>query len=94
MKITFFNDWRLGVLKGADRIVDVSAIASRINSGFCVSMDTGTLPPASFSSAGNTRRRSSSSGTGVPFLNFIRPRRVASRRDWSSTRREYCLKMS
>ena len=30
MKITFFNDWRLGVLKGADRIVDVSAIASRI----------------------------------------------------------------
>jgi 2-keto-4-pentenoate hydratase/2-oxohepta-3-ene-1,7-dioic acid hydratase in catechol pathway len=30
MKITFFNDWRLGVLKSADRIVDVSAIASRI----------------------------------------------------------------
>ena len=30
MKITFFNDWRLGVLKGADRIVDVSALASRI----------------------------------------------------------------
>jgi 2-keto-4-pentenoate hydratase/2-oxohepta-3-ene-1,7-dioic acid hydratase in catechol pathway len=30
MKITFFNDWRLGVLKGADRIVDVSAVVSRI----------------------------------------------------------------
>ncbi len=30
MKITFFNDWRLGVLKGADRIVDVSSVAARI----------------------------------------------------------------
>ncbi len=30
MKITFFNDWRLGVLKGADRIVDVSAAVARI----------------------------------------------------------------
>ena len=29
MKITFFNDWRLGVLKGADKIVDVSAVVSR-----------------------------------------------------------------
>ncbi len=28
MKIAFFDDWRLGVLKGLDRIVDVSAIAS------------------------------------------------------------------
>ena len=30
MKITFFNDWRLGVLKGADRIVDVSAALSGV----------------------------------------------------------------
>ena len=30
MKITFFNDWRLGVLKGEDRIVDVSAVVAGI----------------------------------------------------------------
>ena len=30
MKITFFNDWRLGVLKGADKIVDISAAVSPI----------------------------------------------------------------
>ena len=29
MKITYFNDWRLGVLKGDDKIVDVTAIASK-----------------------------------------------------------------
>ncbi len=28
MKIAYFNDWRLGVLKGADHIVDVTDIAS------------------------------------------------------------------
>jgi hypothetical protein len=32
MKITFFNDWRLGVLKDADKIVDVSAAVSHMPS--------------------------------------------------------------
>ena len=42
-----------------------AAIASRMSSGLRVSTEIGTPQPASASSTGSTRRRSSSSATGI-----------------------------